>query len=70
MSHADHEALLPPFRPECRTSGVLLHVTSLASPYGIGDVGPVAFSWKSWNELLGVIASKSDVLKQIGRAHV
>src|SRR5262245_19715216 len=36
---------LPPFAPGCRTSGVLLHVTSLPSPYGIGDVGPAAFAW-------------------------
>src|SRR5262249_48462498 len=28
-----------------RASGVLLHVTSLPSPYGIGDVGPAAVSW-------------------------
>src|SRR6266576_5795589 len=28
-----------------RTSGVLLHVTSLPSRYGIGDVGPAAFKW-------------------------
>ena len=26
-----------------RASGVLLHVTSLPSPYGIGDFGPAAF---------------------------
>src|SRR5262249_35837501 len=26
-------------------SGLLLHVTSLPSPYGIGDLGPSAFSW-------------------------
>jgi len=45
MIHADRQACLPPFKPECRTSGVLLHVTSLPSPYGIGDVGPAAFSW-------------------------
>jgi len=45
MSGADCQTLLPPFRPECRTSGVLLHVTSLPSPYGIGDVGPAAFAW-------------------------
>ena len=25
--------------------GVLLHLTSLPSPYGIGDVGPVAMKW-------------------------
>jgi 4-alpha-glucanotransferase len=28
-----------------RASGVLLHVTSLPSPYGIGDVGPAAVAW-------------------------
>jgi 4-alpha-glucanotransferase len=36
---------LPPFSPEYRASGLLLHVTSLPSPYGIGDVGPAAISW-------------------------
>ena len=36
---------LPPFLPEYRGSGLLLHVTSLQSPYGIGDVGPAALSW-------------------------
>jgi 4-alpha-glucanotransferase len=34
-----------PFPVEYRASGVLLHVTSLPSPYGIGDVGPAAFAW-------------------------
>ena len=38
-------ATLPPFPPEYRSSGVLLHVTSLPSPYGIGDLGPSALSW-------------------------
>jgi 4-alpha-glucanotransferase len=33
------------FPPEYRASGLLLHVTSLPSPYGIGDLGPSAFSW-------------------------
>ena len=28
-----------------RGSGLLLHVTSLPSRYGIGDLGPAAFSW-------------------------
>jgi 4-alpha-glucanotransferase len=28
-----------------RGSGILLHVTSLPSPYGIGDFGPAAVSW-------------------------
>ena len=35
----------PPFPPDYRASGVLLHVTSLPSPYGIGDVGPTALAW-------------------------
>jgi 4-alpha-glucanotransferase len=34
-----------PFPPEYRAAGLLLHVTSLPSPYGIGDLGPSAFSW-------------------------
>jgi 4-alpha-glucanotransferase len=34
-----------PLAPGCRASGVLLHVTSLPSPYGIGDFGPTALSW-------------------------
>jgi len=36
---------LPPFPADYRASGVLLHVTSLPSPYGIGDVGPSAIAW-------------------------
>ena len=36
---------LPPFPPGYRASGVLLHVTSLPSTYGIGDVGPAALAW-------------------------
>ena len=36
---------LPPFPRDYRASGVLLHVTSLPSPYGIGDMGPAAFAW-------------------------
>jgi 4-alpha-glucanotransferase len=34
-----------PFPPGYRASGLLLHVTSLPSPYGIGDLGSSAFSW-------------------------
>src|SRR5437899_12654034 len=45
MTHSDHRPGLPPFGPESRAAGILLHVTSLPSAYGIGDVGPVAFSW-------------------------
>jgi 4-alpha-glucanotransferase len=33
-----------PFAPQYRASGVLLHVSSLPSPYGIGDVGPAALA--------------------------
>src|SRR6478609_6211093 len=36
---------LPPFPSSYRASGLLLHVTSLSSPYGIGDVGPAAVAW-------------------------
>jgi 4-alpha-glucanotransferase len=36
---------VPPFPPGYRASGVLLHITSLPSPYGIGDLGPAAFAW-------------------------
>lgn len=28
-----------------RSSGILLHPTSLPGPYGIGDLGPAAFQW-------------------------
>lgn len=33
------------FPPGYRASGLLLHVTSLPSKYGIGDVGPRAIAW-------------------------
>ncbi len=43
---ADTQAAnLPLFPPEYRAGGVLLHVTSLPSSYGIGDLGPAAFEW-------------------------
>jgi 4-alpha-glucanotransferase len=28
-----------------RASGILLHVSSLPSPYGVGDLGPQAYAW-------------------------
>src|SRR4029077_5279569 len=34
-----------PFWPDYRASGLLLHVTSLPSRHGIGDVGPAAAAW-------------------------
>jgi len=45
MSNNDWPLSLPPFPPDYRASGLLLHVTSLPSAYGIGDVGPSAFDW-------------------------
>lgn len=47
-------------RNRTRASGVLLHVTSLPSPYGIGDLGPAAYEWvdalararQSWWQIL------------------
>ena len=36
---------IPPFPADYRASGLLLHVTSLPSPYGVGDVGPAAVKW-------------------------
>ena len=35
----------PPFTAGYRASGILLHVSSLPSPYGIGDLGPAALAW-------------------------
>jgi len=45
MSNSGGLVCIPPFPPEYRASGLLLHVTSLPSPYGIGDLGSSAFSW-------------------------
>jgi 4-alpha-glucanotransferase len=45
MSSGGGPASVPPFPSGYRASGVLLHVTSLPSPYGIGDLGSAAFAW-------------------------
>jgi 4-alpha-glucanotransferase len=37
--------IVPPFPRQYRASGVLLHIASLPSVYGIGDVGPAALAW-------------------------
>ena len=42
---AEIPSSLPPFPPSYRASGLLLHVTSLPTAYGIGDVGPAAIAW-------------------------
>jgi 4-alpha-glucanotransferase len=49
----------PKWRPQ-RSSGILLHPTSLPGPFGIGDLGPSAFAWvdalaeakQSWWQIL------------------
>jgi 4-alpha-glucanotransferase len=45
MSGNGQPTSLSPLALGQRASGVLLHVTSLPSPYGIGDLGPAAFAW-------------------------
>jgi len=45
MNDNSSVARVPPFPPDYRASGLLLHVTSLPSEFGIGDLGPSAFSW-------------------------
>jgi 4-alpha-glucanotransferase len=45
MKRDAQPTLASPFPFECRSSGILLHITSLPSPYGIGDMGPAAFEW-------------------------
>ena len=43
-----------------RSAGILLHPTSLPSPFGIGDLGPTAYRWvetlaamkQSWWQIL------------------
>lgn len=36
-----------------RSSGILLHVTSLPGPYGIGDLGPAAYQFADWLQQAG-----------------
>jgi 4-alpha-glucanotransferase len=45
MSPENQSPRMPPFPENYRGSGLLLHVTSLPSAYGIGDVGPAAVKW-------------------------
>jgi 4-alpha-glucanotransferase len=45
MDRAGRPLDLSPFPVEYRASGVLLHVTSLPSRHGIGDLGPSALAW-------------------------
>ena len=45
MSEQAERHSIPPFPSGYRSCGILLHVSSLPSPYGIGDVGPAARAW-------------------------
>ncbi|HEY7168562.1 MAG TPA: 4-alpha-glucanotransferase [Candidatus Binatia bacterium] len=45
MNHDITQSKMPPFPRDYRASGLLLHLTSLPSRYGIGDVGPAAVAW-------------------------
>jgi 4-alpha-glucanotransferase len=45
MSEQVERQGIPPFPSSYRSCGVLLHVSSLPSAYGIGDVGPAARAW-------------------------
>lgn len=45
MATKDFSEKITPFSSESRGSGLLLHITSLPSPYGIGDLGPGAYVW-------------------------
>jgi 4-alpha-glucanotransferase len=45
MNSNSRQVALLPCLPEYRASGILLHVSSLPSRYGIGDLGPAALAW-------------------------
>ncbi len=45
MSNSGELTKVPPFPPEYRASGLLMHVTSLPSSYGVGDLGASALAW-------------------------
>ena len=45
MQDDGRHPIVLPFPPDYRASGILAHVTSLPSPYGIGDLGRTARQW-------------------------
>jgi 4-alpha-glucanotransferase len=45
MQDDGRHPIVLPFPPDYRASGILAHVTSLPSGYGIGDLGPTARRW-------------------------
>src|SRR5438445_309209 len=56
-----------------RSSGVLLHPTSLPGPFGVGDLGPAAHAWvdtlaaagQEWRQVLG-LRKKADLRAAAG----
>lgn len=44
---------MPSFINTCRSSGVLVHITSLPGPYGIGDIGESSFQFIDFLERAG-----------------
>ncbi|WP_182866476.1 4-alpha-glucanotransferase [Stieleria mannarensis] len=57
------------FPADYRAAGVLLHVTSLPSRYGIGDFGPQARAWIDWLHDAGQSWWQVLPLGPIGRGH-
>ena len=53
-----------------RRAGVLLPVSSLPSPYGIGTFGKAAYDWIDYLKASGQSLWQILPLGQIGRAHV
>ena len=45
MGEWNQQASTFPFPVGYRASGLLLHITSLPSAYGLGDLGPAAYAW-------------------------
>jgi 4-alpha-glucanotransferase len=50
-----------------RCSGVLLHITSLPGPHGVGDFGPAAYHFVDWLQAAGqrlwqVLPAKAETL--------
>ena len=49
-----------------RSSGILLHPSSLPGPYGIGDLGPQAYRFVDW---LSSTDECGDGIRYVGRHH-
>jgi malto-oligosyltrehalose synthase/4-alpha-glucanotransferase len=53
FAHGPVSLLQGEMRSRNRAAGVLLHVTSLASPYAMGDFGPSAYRFVDWLKATG-----------------